>query len=296
MWSEHAPEELVDGKLFPRILALSEVLWTTTKNKNYDHFYDRVQQHYQRLNHMGVNYGPESKALSLYSKFNPDEKLLKVIIEAGEKNIELRYTTDGSTPNIQSEKYEDTLIVAESAKITGLAFKNNKPYGPADSLKFVKHVALGLRPKMKCACSFKYTAGGYMALTDGVLGSLNFNDGHWQGYEGDDLDAFIDLGQVIEISNVRLGFLQDPTKWIFLPVNITVSISEDGKEFSMVQNLTHDVPQDRPDALKKEFNVNLSNRHARYLRIFAKSVGRCPDWHPGAGGKAWIFTDEIILE
>ncbi|MCP4405150.1 MAG: family 20 glycosylhydrolase, partial [bacterium] len=74
MWSEYAPEELVDGKLFPRILALAEVLWTTGQNKKYEHFYERVQNHYQRLDYLGVNYGPESKALSLYSTYNLDDK------------------------------------------------------------------------------------------------------------------------------------------------------------------------------------------------------------------------------
>jgi len=296
MWSEFAPEELVDGKLFPRMLALAEVLWTSEQNKSYEHFYGRVQNHYQRLDYMGVNYGTESKPLSLYSIFNPNEKSLNVILEAGEKNIELRCTTDGSAPGIHSAKYSDTLKITESAKIMGQAFKNKKPYGAADSLQFVKHLAMGLRPEIKHPCSYKYTAGGDMALTDGVLGSLNFNDGHWQGYEGDDLDVLFDLGQVTEIGNIRLRFLQDPIKWIFLPVEIAVSISEDGKQFSPVKNLTHSVPQDKQNAVKKEFNVNLSGKRIRYIRIYAQSVAACPDWHPGAGGKAWIFTDEIILE
>ena len=27
MWSEHAPQNTVDSKIFPRLLAMSEVLW-----------------------------------------------------------------------------------------------------------------------------------------------------------------------------------------------------------------------------------------------------------------------------
>ncbi len=295
MWSEHAPEELVDGKLFPRILALAEVLWTTKQNKNYDHFYNRVQNHYQRLDYLGVNYGPESKALSIYSVFKPQEKSLRVVLEAGEKDIILRYAIDDSKPDIRSEIYSDTLIFTESVKIRGQAFKNGKMFGLADSLQFVKHRALGLKPEMKYPYSYKYTAGGDLAMTDGLLGSLNFNDGHWQGYEGDDLDMLIDLGKVTEITNIRLSFLQDPTKWIFLPVNIKVSISEDGKHYNLLRELMHNVSQDRPDAIKKEFDVNASGQQLRYLRIYARSVGICPKWHPGAGGKAWIFSDEIII-
>jgi len=25
-------------------------------------------------------------------------------------------------------------------------------------------------------------------------------------------------------------------------------------------------------------------------------VGVCPEWHKGAGGKAWLFVDEIFVE
>jgi hypothetical protein len=33
----------------------------------------------------------------------------------------------------------------------------------------------------------------------------------------------------------------------------------------------------------------------RYVRVYAKNMAVCPDWHNGAGGKAWLFVDEIII-
>ncbi|MGQ1788237.1 hypothetical protein [Saccharicrinis sp. GN24d3] len=38
------------------------------------------------------------------------------------------------------------------------------------------------------------------------------------------------------------------------------------------------------------------NWKARYIKIKAKSVGQCPDWHPGKGGKAWLFAEEIVIK
>ena len=35
---------------------------------------------------------------------------------------------------------------------------------------------------------------------------------------------------------------------------------------------------------------------ARYVKVRAKSVGICPPWHHGAGKKAWLFADEVIVE
>ncbi len=57
MWTEHAPQQLVDSKIFPRILALAEVLWSPKEGKDFDEFYNRVENHYKRLNLMGVTYG-----------------------------------------------------------------------------------------------------------------------------------------------------------------------------------------------------------------------------------------------
>jgi hypothetical protein len=46
----------------------------------------------------------------------------------------------------------------------------------------------------------------------------------------------------------------------------------------------------------ERFSCLLKDKNARYVKIFAKNIGRCPAWHPGAGGKAWLFTDEIVVE
>jgi hypothetical protein len=45
----------------------------------------------------------------------------------------------------------------------------------------------------------------------------------------------------------------------------------------------------------KEFESNLVSVNARYIRVRAKSVGVCPEWHKGAGNKGWLFVDEITV-
>ena len=69
MWSERAPQELVDNKVFPRILAMCEVLWSDFE-KDYDDFYSRVQKHYPKLDFLGVNYGFESVPITSKVVFN----------------------------------------------------------------------------------------------------------------------------------------------------------------------------------------------------------------------------------
>ena len=43
------------------------------------------------------------------------------------------------------------------------------------------------------------------------------------------------------------------------------------------------------------YTVNPKNIEARYIRVKARNIMECPDYHPGAGGLSWIFSDEIII-
>ena len=46
----------------------------------------------------------------------------------------------------------------------------------------------------------------------------------------------------------------------------------------------------------RNITLEVGRVEGRYVRLTARNIGRCPSWHPGAGGKAWIFTDEILVE
>jgi hypothetical protein len=144
--------------------------------------------------------------------------------------------------------------------------------------------------------SERYPAGGLKTLVDGIRGTNNFRDGMWQGYEGVDFCAVIDLKMQKEISKISIGCLQDATSWIFFPTEVEFQISIDNINFIKVGTLNNNFPQNTPEAILKDFTINFSKNNIRYLMVKAKNVGKCPTWHPGAGGKAWLFIDEIIVE
>ena len=31
-------------------------------------------------------------------------------------------------------------------------------------------------------------------------------------------------------------------------------------------------------------------------KFIAETIGTCPAWHSGNGGKAWLFADELTVE
>ena len=49
-------EKQVEYMAFPRAIALSEVLWSSPKHKNYSDFIHRLEQYQKRLDQLEVNY------------------------------------------------------------------------------------------------------------------------------------------------------------------------------------------------------------------------------------------------
>lgn len=66
LWTEYLPTPgHVEYMAFPRLIALSEVTWSSKERKNYADFLTRLNVHEERLQHLNVNFKtikkPESK-------------------------------------------------------------------------------------------------------------------------------------------------------------------------------------------------------------------------------------------
>jgi len=151
--------------------------------------------------------------------------------------------------------------------------------------------------KLNTGYAPQYSAGGEVALVDFVKGSENFRTGLWQGYEGADLDAVVDLGELQEVHKISVGFLQDAGSWILFPVEVIFSTSDDGEHFTPAGVSIHEISQKdfTPRTLEQWITLDPPVQ-ARYVKVVAKNQGICPDWHPGAGNKCWIFVDEISID
>jgi len=295
MWTERAPQETIDSKLFPRILALAECVWSDKSIKNYDDFISRVQKYYSVLDKLNVTYGPESRPISIIPSFDREKNLIRVKLESGQKGTDVFYTLDGSMPSSKSLKYKKEFVLEKSKTVKAVSMKNNKAVGDVVSQKFIFHKATGKKISIKNSWTEKYSAGGVSAVIDGMRGTSAFNDGYWQGYEGKDFDGIIDLGKETDIKKISAGFLQNNGSWIFMPQSVSFSISNDGKDFTMLKDIPNDIPVKASEIIQKDFTVEMPVK-TRYIKVEAKSIGMCPAGHPGEGGKAWLFTDEIIVE
>jgi hypothetical protein len=211
------------------------------------------------------------------------------------KEEKIYYTLDGSDPSTQSLVYQQPILLDKTTTLKALACVPSLPESSRITTIFRK-IPKNRKITLKTKYSPQYTAGGDMALIDFERGSDDFRTGSWQGYEGVDIDATVDLGRKQPIHSLNAGFLQDEQSWIFFPVEVTFFLSDDGKNFRNAGSLKDDIPETREGSIIKDFTVKVNGVSARYVRMVARNRGICPPWHPGASNKAWIFADEIEIE
>jgi len=160
----------------------------------------------------------------------------------------------------------------------------------------IAHAAVGGAIRLLAPPSPKYPGKGGATLLDGERGTFDFHDGRWLGFEGADFEAVIDLGRPAAVAKAAVGFLEEQTSWIFLPVRVEIAVSADDARYDVVAAFDEaTVPAGGPRV--KDYAAAIpKGAPVRYVRFRAKSVGTCPSWHAGAGGKAWMFADEIAID
>ena len=160
----------------------------------------------------------------------------------------------------------------------------------------VNNLAIGKNISIKNMYAHQYSGSGDITLINGVAGSLDYSDEEWLGFQGTDVEVIVDLKQITTIKKVECRFLINQRSWIFSPQKVVISISQDGKKYKSVKTFDIDARKQNDNPEIKKFQTAINNSDIRYVKINAKNIGACPDWHDGSGGKAWLFVDEIIVE
>jgi hypothetical protein len=132
-------------------------------------------------------------------------------------------------------------------------------------------------------------------LTDGKRGSHDY-DNNWVNFGGKDLQVVIDLEKEETVRKIGTGYYQLGFWLRLLPTNVEYYTSTDGKNFELAGNLFNTLPIDQYGGFLREFNIEFAPKKARYIKVWAHSMGNTPGWHPGAGRPARMLVDEIVVE
>jgi hexosaminidase len=278
------------------MLALAELAWSRDNRLQWERFLRKLEHHFARLDVMDVNYCDVIYDVEFEPSYDTAAQVLVLGLSTDIPNAEIKYTLDGTEPSMESKTYDTVFFIDHSCNVKARSMVNGAMKGNTTSREFKLHKGIGKNVHYSSKYSERYRAGGDYGLVNVLRGSIHYNDGHWQGFRGDDVDIVVDLGTSTDIGGITVAFLQSISVWIFLPSEVEFMVADEmNGPFRPVGKFINSVPMNHQEATFKNFSRSYKDMEARYVRITAKNPGPCPDWHPGAGEPSWVFVDEVVI-
>ena len=284
VWTEYiTTPEKVEYMAFPRVVALSEVVWSKKENKNYKDFIDRLTYFFKYLDAKDVKYANHIYDLkgNLINKNNKIHYELSNITDQ-----KIYYSLSDENMNIE---YKEPILITNTTTIkAGVFDKNKQKLGQTFTQNINLHKAVGSKITINIAPHKSYNSGGKKALINGISGNnKRFGDKEWLGFSGEDILIRIDFNKPENIKTITTRFHNGNGQWIYAPESLYISFNNKEEIKFPVENYGE---------LLVNFKESFDEKNIKNLSIRIPNYGIIPEGRQGAGFKAWTFIDEIIVE
>jgi hexosaminidase len=325
VWTEYISNaKKLEYMIFPRMMALGDVLWSRQKHHDWDAFLARMPQMAQRLDHLGIEYST--------AQYDLQEQLSTSL---GERRLEWRLTTNHPTALI-SVKTPQPDVSRIVVRVPDLAQDPDFSRGLMKDSVFVTNLSEpGSRFNIPLNQSGVYTAemqpngqkkqvisrtvtiskstgrvptltqapGNHntgdlpgFALVDGIRGDpAQVHSPQWVGWQGQSCEAVIALDAATKLSKLVFCGLEHHKSWIYKPTQITVWTSTDGKNYTKRLSTDANTPVELDSKGMFKVALPFATVTASYVKVLATSLAKIPVGQPGAGEPAWLFADELEL-
>ncbi|MBM3412861.1 MAG: beta-N-acetylhexosaminidase [Bacteroidetes bacterium] len=291
VWTEYMKnEEKIAYMIFPRIAALSEILWTPQDKKNWTEFEKNMGPLINRYEQWGIK--PSKAYFEIISKLSPAQNKNGVELSLSSKS------TEGKIQLLSPLKanYEKPILIQQSARYQADFVDKNRVVQSSYSQQFEINKATGKDITLQTRPSKSYSGNGGFTLVNGIRSQAgkNIHFSNYLGFDGGDLDVTIDLGQPMLIQTVKSYFLHQPASWIHQPLEMQVSVSVDGIEYKSMGGAKKAIFE--TDDFDTGYFLHHFKSKARFVKIVVTNSGRIKAGFPGEGNKPWLFIDEIQVD
>ena len=287
LWTEYIsnPAKL-EYMALPRLSAVAEAAWTNSAEKNFTDFEKRLPVLIQRYEQWGFNFSP--------AHFGLQHEV--VALNGGKIGWRLFSRTPGriffreSETDPEKEYYIPVPVLATATFTARLEDSTGRPVGHPVSLHLNVSKSTGKEVTLVQTPNPMYGGKGGFTLVDGIQNHLGMvKSAQFLGFLGTDLDATIDLASVQHINSITLHAFEQQASWIYAPGSVKFFTSVDGINFQNVSNQLH-----KRGIKNLEYSIKVNGK-VRFVRILATNHGVIKPGKPGAGRKAWLFADEIVV-
>ena len=222
-----------------------------------------------------------------------DKEIIKSYVLNGNE-FEISYKDKMMEVSIPKEERKslNTILVLETDGNV-LEIEDKEPVG----FKNLTNATIKEKPNKKFSSyndhGIKFLGGKH--LVDKKIGEVSDLYKNWLAYEEMSLEVILDLSLIQDVNSIKVGCLQNQKDWIFLPEEIEILVSNDNINFKKVALKKLETKKSNKNK-RQEIVVELNSIKGRYIKVKVQNINKCPEWHKGAGGKTWLFVDEIIVK
>ena len=218
-------------------------------------------------------------------------------------NPTIRYTLNGKDPDSLSSLYSKPFSISSSLTLKTKAFKEGWLDSKVGVMDFIKVEGILKNYVLKTTPDNRYRHP--KKLFDGIIGDINFRDGHWNGFirtkdyvkgvnerNSGDLVLEIDLSDK-KYSSIGFHSLESLQEYIMFPESIELyDISRNSNKLIYSKKLAKS-SLGSPN-ITKFFKVPILENPSK-VKLVIKSNKKLPKGHPAQGEYAWLFVDEILF-
>lgn len=302
LWTEYIKNtSILEYNLLPRLNAISEVLWSAKKDRDYKHFEPRVITQMKRYDLWKTNYSKGAFSVKYTVKPTADYHGLSISFQDFPyKNYVHVYTGDQQKNELT---FKDSIIIKSDGPYYVATGKHKTPvdslpitppFASHTKLQFAFNKATGKKIVLKDQPSGGYPGNvGAFGMVNGLTGK-DFNSAEFLGWSGKNLDASIDLGNVQQVSTVKVHVWKQEPSWFYLPRAVEIYTSRDGMVWQKIVEQTN---EKKPWPNERIITVQLPKATStRFIKIVAINHGVIAKGNAGEGKMAWLFADEIVIE
>jgi len=302
VWTEYMNNtSKVEYMIFPRMAALSEVLWTAKERKNQQDFEKRLMQQFKRYDMWRANYSKAYFEPTVSIKASPNLEGVIFQVKTTQPNAKFYFGNKTKSyfalfadsinwPITESGVYGIRLLGEINTKKEpekwGILYLSNFDYLFSADYNFKHTKSTGKKISITNQASKSYPGDGAFTLVNGIVNEKGLGrSSEFLGFSGTDCEAVIDLESEQSFSNITAHTFEQKASWIWPAAAMTVATSNDGTNFT--------VAGETKQSTDNKISLALPATTARYVKVNVKNQGIISEGNAGAGNKAWLFVSEI---
>jgi len=284
LWTENIPTpQRVEYMLLPRLLALSEALWTPATAKNYKRFIEKTELQFRRFDRQGINYARSMYNVNSRPLFDSSTQTVKLTLTNQTYQYPIHYTTDETKPTSKSALYAKPVDIIKSSIVKTATFKNGEIISKINTDTIVIHKAFAASIKMSPANESS------TRLIDGILGTVEPYDHRWVIITDSVTTIIVDVKKQQLLHSFSMRFMEEPVGNFYLPKSLAVSISADGINYQTSFTINN---IDKIQELRHVTTFNkILQQQARFIKVEIHNAS-----YNKIADQNIMMMDEIIIE